>query len=75
MSVVYIVRGDCGDYYCGCGGGHILGASLDKDCAEMIKRLADKAVVVYGTGQQHQAWPGGVEIEELPLNSYRGRSS
>ena len=24
MTEVYLVRGNCGDYYCGCGGGHVL---------------------------------------------------
>lgn len=34
MTQVWVKQVECGDYYCGCGGGHIVGVYVSKEAAE-----------------------------------------
>lgn len=39
-SQVWLVRGNCSDYYCGCGGGHVLAISPDEEGAKVLAERA-----------------------------------
>ena len=46
---IWLVRANCGDYYCGCGGGHVVGIATSKEDAERIQEEAKKATFTYTT--------------------------
>lgn len=47
---IYVVRGDCSDYYCGCGGGHLLGvASTEAGAAELAEQAKGRTRLGVGT--------------------------
>jgi hypothetical protein len=39
---VWVAQVDCGDYYCGCGGGHIVGIYTDRRAAEGVLGGSDR---------------------------------
>lgn len=40
MSAIWLIRGDCGDYYCGCGGGHVYGVATTQEQADALAHAA-----------------------------------
>lgn len=62
---LWLVRGDCGDVYCGCGGGHILGVATSADEAS---RIEEEAHTKESYGRKR--WAYGIHIEEIRPNSY-----
>lgn len=44
---LYVIQAECGDYYCGCGGGHILGIATTEAHRDHIIAEAKEAKTVY----------------------------
>jgi hypothetical protein len=66
--IAFLVRGECGDYYCGCGGGHIAAVALTEDEAERLKAEAESATHRYtGGGTEYKMFPLGVTIEKFSV--------
>ena len=40
MTQVWLVRADCNDFYCGCGGGHVLAVAESEDEAIALAHVA-----------------------------------
>ena len=38
--MIWLIRGDCGDHYCGCGGGHLLAVAGSSDEADELALIA-----------------------------------
>lgn len=44
--MIYLVQRGCGDYYCGCGGGHVILATPNKDLASYVAGRGDKVTEI-----------------------------
>lgn len=58
--MLWIVAANCGDYYCGCGVGHVLGVYTSKDNAEAAAVAAREQQHFYRervTGRPREEWP------------------
>ena len=53
---LWLVRANCGDYYCGCGGGHVVGIATSLEIAERIHAEAKAATRTYGGGELRDVW-------------------
>ena len=75
---VWLVRGDCGDYYCGCGGGHVLAVATDGDEAvRLAKEAEDRQRFAYCGGSigtfSETTIDGPYETGELIQIAFDGR--
>lgn len=48
LAKAYIIHGECGDYYCGCGEGHIIGVTLNPDEVADALKAAQEISHSYG---------------------------
>jgi hypothetical protein len=53
---VYLVVSNCGDYYCGCGLGHLAAVAHTRDDAEALMELAKRAEHSYGGGRWYATY-------------------
>lgn len=66
---LYLVRAECGDYYCGCGGGHVCAVATSRADAETLLKEAEKTTHTYVEGgKEYKTWPWGHTIEEVSIN-------
>jgi hypothetical protein len=70
---VWLVRAHCGDYYCGCGGGHLVGVYSTEALASDAARFSYRCEDVYGKdagATRHRRWEDpyveAVEVDALP---------
>jgi hypothetical protein len=70
----FVLRASCGDYYCGCGGGHLLGIADTEEEAARLKVEAENAKHTYRDGgNEYTTWPEGVSIERIEIGVLRPR--
>lgn len=61
MNTVYLVTANCGDYYCGCGTGHVIGASFNRSMADdMLGRAVSEWGSLEIVGVALDDWHPGV---------------
>jgi hypothetical protein len=60
-----VVRADCGDFYCGCGGGHVLGLARDDAEVSAIIAVAEGA-----TSYDRKRWIHGFRVDEMQVGIY-----
>ena len=59
---LWMIVGDCGDYYCGCGVGHLAAITADKSKIPAIMEAAKTARHHDG---EYLDFPSGVEVIEV----------
>ncbi len=72
---VWVVSGNCGDYYCGCGLGHLLGVAFTAEDAERLRVEGVAATHTYRTtdGPQHRSYED-VDVSEVPAGQLLHRA-
>lgn len=71
VASVYVVSATCGDYYCGCGIGHLVGIALTRERAEEIKAAGESARHRYlSHGEDGELFTTfhDVFVSEMPLD-------
>ena len=69
LRSIFLIRAECGDYYCGCGGGHVCAVADDVDEAARLLEESKNATHTYVPGgREYKTWTFGHRIEEVPLN-------
>lgn len=62
-TTLYVAQRSCGDYYCGCGGGHIVGVFTTEDAA--LKAADGEKVTAIETdvakGKEPEGWGYGFD--------------
>jgi hypothetical protein len=71
MDHVYLVVSDCGDYYCGCGLGHLAAVATSRAKAEALLEQAQRVEYSYGSSAESAKhwYPlyAAAEIVEVPV--------
>lgn len=70
MSDVWIITAECGDYYCGCGVGHLLGIATTEAEAERIRLEGERAEHSYGADRWRPTFHG-VMIDRVTVDELR----
>jgi hypothetical protein len=68
---VWLVRAECGDYYCGCGGGHLVGVYSTGFAAVEAAAFAETCEDVYSRkpeARRTRRWYSAV-VEEVVLDA------
>ncbi len=67
MSKVWVITGLCADYYCGCGEGHLIGATLNHDIVEGLVTAVKGIAHSYGSDRWYSDY-SDVHVTELELD-------
>jgi hypothetical protein len=63
---VWVLHGECGDYYCGCGEGHLIGVTANYDEIPGLKKAAEGMTYTYGHGSWHHDYHS-IHVTEVEL--------
>lgn len=67
--IVFIVTAECGDYYCGCGHGHIVGVYDSEEQAQAAAQASKELpLLIKGKATHSRSYPWGQRITSVSLN-------